>query len=42
MEVCFMTPSIGTIPKAENEVLVSANVLEDLGISEKGRGDDSR
>ena len=35
MEVCFMTPSIGTIPKAENEVLVSANVLEDLGIPKK-------
>lgn len=32
MEVCFMTPNIGTIPKGENEVLVSANVLEDLGI----------
>lgn len=32
MEVCFMIPNIGTIPKAENEVLVSANVLEDLGI----------
>ena len=32
MEVCFMTPNIGTIPKAENEVLVSANVLENLGI----------
>lgn len=35
MEVRFMTPSIGTIPKAENEVLVSANVLEDLGIPKK-------
>lgn len=35
MEVCFMTPNIGTIPKAENEVLVSANVLEDLGIPQK-------
>lgn len=35
MEVCFMTPSMGTIPKAENEVLVSANVLEDLGIPKK-------
>lgn len=35
MEVCFMTPSIGTIPKAENEVLVSANVLEDLRIPKK-------
>ena len=32
MEVCFMTPNIGTIPKGENEVLVSSNVLEDLGI----------
>lgn len=32
VEVCFMTPNIGTIPKAENEVLVSANVLEDLEI----------
>ena len=35
MEVRFMIPSIGTIPKAENEVLVSANVLEDLGIPKK-------
>lgn len=35
IEVRFMTPSIGTIPKAENEVLVSANVLEDLGIPKK-------
>lgn len=35
IEVCFMTPSIGTIPKAENEVLVSSNVLEDLGIPKK-------
>ena len=36
MEVCFMTPSIGTIPKAENEVLVSANVLEDLEFRKSG------
>ena len=35
IEVRFMTPSIGTIPKAENEVLVSSNVLEDLGIPKK-------
>ena len=35
IEVRFMTPSIGTIPKAENEVLVSANVLEDMGIPQK-------
>lgn len=35
MEVRFMIPSIGTIPKAENEVLVSSNVLEDLGIPKK-------
>lgn len=35
IEVRFMTPSIGTIPKAENEVLVSANVLEDMGIPKK-------
>ena len=35
MEVCFMTPNIGTMPKGENEVLVSANVLEDLGIPKK-------
>lgn len=35
IEVRFMTPSIGTIPKAEDEVLVSANVLEDLGIPQK-------
>lgn len=32
IEIRFMTPSIGTIPKAEDEVLVSANVLEDMGI----------
>lgn len=35
IEVRFMTPSIGTIPKAENEVLVSSNVLEDMGIPKK-------
>lgn len=35
IEVRFMTPSIGTVPKAENEVLVSSNVLEDLGIPKK-------
>lgn len=35
IEVRFMTPSIGTIPKEENEVLVSSNVLEDLGIPKK-------
>lgn len=35
MKVRFMIPSIGAIPKAENEVLVSANVLEDLGIPKK-------
>lgn len=35
IEVRFMTPSIGSVPKAENEVLVSANVLEDMGIPEK-------
>lgn len=35
IEVRFMTPSIGTIPKAENEVLVSSNVLEDLEIPKK-------
>ena len=35
IEVRFMTPNIGTIPKAENEVLVSSNVLEDLGIPKK-------
>ena len=35
MEVCFMTPSIGSVPKAENEVPVSANVLEDMGIPKK-------
>lgn len=35
IEVRFMTPSIGTIPKAENEVLVSSNVLKDMGIPKK-------
>lgn len=35
IEVCFMTPSIGNVPEKENEVLVSANVLEDLGIPKK-------
>ena len=35
IEVRFMTPSIGSVPKAENEVLVSSNVLEDMGIPKK-------
>lgn len=35
LELRFLTPRAGTAPQKENEVLVSANVLEDMNIEEQ-------